>query len=204
MKVHNKYSYEFEWDSKYCYPNSHVLVNKLNIQDEVLFQERERALTSVTLQELMEYPLLGDFDFAHLKAIHKGLFEDIFTWAGEIRTVNISKGSSFCVWQHIETSAKKLFTELKEEDYLQRFDTLKFPERFAYYFSEINALHPFREGNGRAQRLFLEYLANSLGYTIQFSLIKVENMLLASVESFKGNLNPLEEMFDTILTEMPE
>lgn len=199
MKRQRNYRYQFKWDSKYCYPNSQVLINKLNIRDANLLTEREREITSIALQELLEFPIQGNFNVAHLKAINKAIFQDIYPWAGEFRTVNISKGSSFCSWPFIEDNANTLFNELKQEDYLQKTDVLRLYQRLAYYFSEINAIHPFSEGNGRTQRVFLEYLANTLGYTLQFSLISPNQMLEASVESFIGNLNPLEDLFCKIL-----
>ena len=191
--------YQFEWDEKYCYSNSHVLKNKLGIKDAVSFKVAEREITSVVMQEIMEYPVEGNFDFKHLKAIHKALFEDIYNWAGEIRTVNISKGSFFCTYQYIESNAYALFDELKKEDYLKSTDFSDLCSRLAYYFAEINALHPFREGNGRAQRIFIQYLVESLGYTLNYAKISNEEMMKVSVESFNGNNTPLEEMLEKII-----
>jgi cell filamentation protein len=199
MKSQENYKYQYTWDSKYCYPDSQVLKNKLNIRDAELLQNIERDITSIAVQELMEYPIQGNFDLDHLKAINRALFQDIYSWAGELRTVNISKGSSFCNWPYIESNARALFSELKQEEYLQDTDESELPQRLAYYFSEINAIHPFREGNGRTQRLFIEYLANALGYHLQFSLISTEQMIIASVESFNGNMNHLEELFYRVL-----
>ena len=88
-----KYNYEFEYDIRYCYPNSNVLKNKLNIVNAELLEEAERRITSLRTTEAMKKGIRGKFDFNHLKRIHKFLFGDIYDWAGKIRVVNISKGN---------------------------------------------------------------------------------------------------------------
>jgi cell filamentation protein len=193
------FDYQFEWDKKYCYPNSRVLKNKLGIADAESFKISEREITSVVMQEIMEYPVEGHFDFDHLRAIHKSLFEDIFSWAGEIRTVDISKGSYFCSSHHIEKFASALFNELKKENYLKPTNPSDLCSRLAYYFAEINALHPFREGNRRTQRIFILCLAESLGYTLHYAKVTDREMMNASVESFNGNNAPLESLFEKII-----
>lgn len=123
------YDYEYEWDSKYCYPNSNVLINKLNITNAKNFNTAERELTSITLIEIDDYPVKGNFDLTHLKAIHKAIFDDIFDWAGEIRAVNISKGNMFCFSDYINENPDKLFKELKSEQFLLKTISNKIPER---------------------------------------------------------------------------
>ena len=80
-----------------CYPGTTVLVNKLHIHDEAALQEAEALATYVNASKLEQCPLEGVFDFAHYKAIHQFLFSDLYDWAGQIRTVDISKkGTRFC------------------------------------------------------------------------------------------------------------
>ncbi len=83
-------------DNKYCYPNSNTLKNKLNIKDRYTLFEAEKELTAIRLKELQDQPILGEFNFTHLKSIHKYIFQDIYDWAGEVRTVEIGKGNLFC------------------------------------------------------------------------------------------------------------
>lgn len=84
-------------DTKYCYPGSNVLVNKLDIRDPNKLQIFERKLTMLRLLELIDKPIEGKFDFKHLQAIHAYIFfQDMYDWAGKIRTVDISKGNTFC------------------------------------------------------------------------------------------------------------
>ena len=82
-------------DSKYCYPGTEVLINKLNIREASDLFQAEKELTYIRLQELQENPITGEFDFSHLKAIHRYIFQDIYEWAGRPRTVEIGKGNPF-------------------------------------------------------------------------------------------------------------
>ncbi|MBK5262694.1 MAG: Fic family protein [Peptostreptococcaceae bacterium] len=107
------YNYEFE-DSKYCYPQTDVLINKLEIKEPDKFYNAERDITSITILELQENPLPGCFDLKYLRDIHRLMFQDIYSWAGQLRTVDISKGNKFCPWQNIESFAADIFNKLNE------------------------------------------------------------------------------------------
>ena len=194
------YSYDYEWDVEYCYPDSNVLKNKLNITNSEDLAIAEREITSIKLAYAKQNIIEGDFDFSHLKKIHKFLFEDIYEWAGEIRYVNISKGNQFCLWQNLESYVDTVFSSLKKENYLKNCNNIA--ERLAYYLSEINVLHPFREGNGRTQRLFIEYLALNAGYRVDFSSVSPEEMIIASAESFACEYDKINEMFKRITTKL--
>ena len=135
--------------------------------------------------ELSQKPIVGRFDLDHLQAIHRHLFGDVYEWAGEIRDIDLSKGNSyFANHTHIVSAAIPIFEKLAKERYLKGLDAAAFSERAAYYLSEINALHPFREGNGRAQREFINHLARANGYIIDWTASTPERMLQASIESF--------------------
>jgi len=138
----------------YEYPNG-VLRNKLGITDAVGLHQIEATAVSIRLLELSVHPLPGQFDLDHLKAIHRYLFQDIYDWAGELRQVDISRGSSyFAHFGYIFSNATSLFTRLAQEQTLLGLPPDQFARRAAYYLGEINVLHPFREGNGRTQRVF--------------------------------------------------
>lgn len=190
------YTYDYEWDIKYCYPDSNVLINKLNITDAQALAVAEREITSVKLAYAKLNPVKGNFDLRHLQDIHSFLFEDIYPWAGELRQVNIAKGNQFCLSQNLEMYAESIFSKLKKENYLVGCDNL--PHRLAYYLSEINVLHPFREGNGRTQRLFIEYLADNAGAIVDFSDVSPEEMIVASAESFACEYERINAMFERI------
>lgn len=93
------YYYEFEQDSIYCYPDSFVLKNKLNITDGDLLEEAERNITALRILALRKNPPAGVMNFRYLRRLHKYIFGDIYDWAGEVRNVNINKGTMFCSHQ---------------------------------------------------------------------------------------------------------
>ena len=146
--------------SNYCYPNTDILVNTLNIRDKNTLQKFEAKITAAKLLSLRQKGIIGNFDSKHLIYIHKYLFEDIYPFAGKYRNENISKGVfRFAEWEYIESELDKLLNNLKNENYLLGLSKEKLSERLAYYLSELNVLHPFREGNGRTIREFLRELA---------------------------------------------
>lgn len=192
------YSYDYTWDVRYCYPDSTVLINRLNITGADTLREVERSITALRIAEAKTTPVKGEFDLAHLQTIHRYLFRDIYEWAGELRSVNISKGNQFCLCEHLITYADDLFAKLKSEKYLVGLSEEEFPVRLAYYLSEINVLHPFREGNGRTQRLFIEYLAENAGYHVDFSTVTDREMIVASAEAYACEYDAINAMMTRI------
>jgi len=196
----SEYNYEYEWDSNYCYPKSFVLKNKLGITEAEKLSEAERRVTALNLLEIKDMPVRGKFDLKHLCSIHKAIFFDIFTWAGKLRVVDIYKGNQFCLCQHLESYAADIFAELKADKFLQGKPANEMPERLTYYLSEINVLHPFRDGNGRAQRVFIEYLAQTAGFYVDFSTVSGKEMIEASALSFGHEYGMMIDMFKRIVS----
>ena len=191
--------YECEQDNSYCYQDSCILKNKLGIKNEEQLEEAERNITALRILQLKTGELRGEPNFKYLCKIHKHIFGDIYSWAGKIRTVDISKGNMFCNSQFILENAEDIFNRLKKENYLQDYkDVEKMSERLAYYLSEINALHPFREGNGRTQREFIIVLARRAGYKVDFSKVSQEEMIQASEEAFYCDYRHMNEIFARI------
>ena len=194
----NKYIYTYETTSDYCYHNSGVLINKLNIKSEKILFVAEREFVMYRAAMLLETPQKGNFDFKHLKSIHKYLFQDIYSWAGKPRTCNIAKTNLFCLAQYIDTYAKDVFDKISKEDYFINLDYENKVEALANLFADINALHPFREGNGRAQREFIKQLAKTNGINLDFTKVKEKEMVIASSESTAGDMKKLFDMFKRI------
>ena len=186
--------YDYEEDGTYCYPGTSVLRNKLNIRDGEKLSDAERSISLVRMIELEEHPIKGNYDLDHLKRIHKALFGDIFEWAGQLRTVDISKGTMFCKCEYIENNANKLFRKLQDENNLIGLQIDDMVSRLAYYLCEINAIHPFREGNGRAQRSFVKQLAFDAGYHLDFTGISDDDMINASVRGFVLDYSYMESL----------
>lgn len=197
--MNDKYGYCFEYDARYCYAKTNVLINKLGIQNAEKLKTAERQITSLKIANAKVNKIAGKYDFEHLKNIHRYIFEDIYDWAGEVRWVNIAKGNMFCHYEFISSNANMLFQKLKYENFLSDVPKEDMPIRLAYYFSEINVIHPFREGNGRTQRLFIEYLAEKNGYIIDFTDVTRQEMIQASAEAFACRYNKMNELFHKIL-----
>jgi cell filamentation protein len=181
---------KYEGHDHYLDPETDVLKNKLGIKDGEELKKAEASLVAWRSFQLSAKPIQGCFDLDHLKAIHKHLFGDIYEWAGELRNIDLAKENSyFANHLYIARAARLIFTKLAQENYLAGLDAAEFSERAAYYLGEINALHPFREGNGRAQREFINHLAYRNGYYIDWTNVGEKELLQASIDSFRQGDN---------------
>lgn len=186
-------------DGQYCYPNSDVLINKLGLDNERELEAAEIALTQARIDQYE--PNFDDFSLAALQAIHFHLFQDIYYWAGEIRTVDISKGSTrFANISRIEAEGEKLFRQLAQEGYLSSLSRAQFVERLAHYYSELNVIHPFRDGNGRTQRLMFEGICINAGFEVRWEPIGRSEWVEANINAFYGRLELLTELLDRAVT----
>src|SRR5580700_9059981 len=143
----------------YLYPGTSVLKNLRRLTDPDLLARFEARRTHRRIAELIDAPITGGFDLAHLKAIHRYIFQDVYEWAGQFRTVNISKGGHlFGVAAFLEAALWQIVEKLAAENDLADRDAALFVGRAAWFLGELNAAHPFREGNGRTQREFIREL----------------------------------------------
>ncbi len=182
----------------YCYPNTTVLKNKLGITDEKAFEEAEREITKTsTLDVKASKP---PYHLEYLRHIHATLFSELYDWAGQIRDVNISKGgTSFCIAPRIIPEIGKLFKKLEDENYLQNLSYNDFVMKLAEYYAEFNMIHPFREGNGRVQRLFVEHLAAYNGYALDWKSISQDDWIKANIDGFHVQYQLLADIFEKAL-----
>ncbi|QDQ28020.1 hypothetical protein FNU76_17635 [Chitinimonas arctica] len=189
----------YDGSDHYSYPGTSILINKAGFQDQESLDAFEADATAVRLLELIDRPILGQFDLAHLKAIHRHIFQDVYEWAGELRTVDIKKGnSSFASWVLIERYLDGKLAGIAKEDRLKALAPQPFFARLAHYMAEINATHPFREGNGRAQRAFCAQLAEEAGYFVNFNELAPVEMVRVMIESFNGDEAPLARVLERI------
>ncbi|MFE6456818.1 Fic/DOC family protein [Streptomyces cinereoruber] len=182
----------------YSEPNG-VLRNSLGITDANELSEAASDIAAVELAILDAEPLLGSYDLAHLQAFHRQIFGSVYPWAGELRTIEISKGTSFCPSIHIASYAEDVFRKLADNDHLQGLARPEFVRALADLYGDVNAIHPFREGNGRTQRAFLAQLAREAGYITSWQDMDQEENIAASVASFNANNDLLEKMLDTLV-----
>jgi cell filamentation protein, protein adenylyltransferase len=178
----------------YCYPGTAVLINRLGLRD----QSKLDAFEAEVSAERATQPLpAGRLSYAHYRAIHRHLFRDVYAWAGKLRTVRISKGgSSFCYPEHIDGQMRRLFGALAVQKFLRDLEVQTFAAKAGHFLTELNAIHPFREGNGRTQLSFLVEIAERAGYPISLSDLKPKAALKAFIASFNGNERPLRDIIE--------
>jgi cell filamentation protein len=183
----------------YCYPGTTVLKNKLDLTDADELAAFEAEVSDARADE--EAPS-GDLDYAHFKAIHRHLFQDVYDWAGEARTVRISKDNSmFCYPENIDSEATKLFAKLKTDKFLQDLSSKGFAKQAAHFLAELNAVHAFRDGNGRAQLSFFLLLADEAGHPLDFVNFDPDAFLNAMITSFGGDEASLAKLIEGLVTE---
>lgn len=186
-------------DDPYTDPVTGILRNKLGLSTAEELEAAEREIIHAALILLASSPVRPGYDLAHLCAIHRRIFGDVYDWAGQIRTIAIAKGRLFCLPHHIEMSAAEIFRALRSENFLRDLDREAFVARGACYLGEINTVHPFREGNGRAQRAFFEQLARDAGHTVAWQRLDATRNIEASAAAMRGDVEPLRKMLDQLV-----
>lgn len=178
----------------YVYPGTTVLKNIPGIRNQERLDGFEADRVGQRSLELIECPVSGLFDLAHLTGIHRYLFQDVYEWAGEFRTVDIAKGNSyFAHVTYIESTLRNLFERLSKEQHLRGLSQERFASRVAEVLGTLNAVHAFREGNGRTQREFVRELAYKNSYWIDWKKVAREELYEASDASFMRGDNTLFE-----------
>jgi cell filamentation protein len=186
-------------DDPYVYPGTQVLKNKLGIQDPEKLDRVERRFSAQRTR--MGVPS-GDFDLKHLQAIHGHIFQDVYDWAGKIRTVEISKGASqFQFRQYIETGMADVHRRIVGEDYLKGLSKDEFAAKAGAIMGDVNYVHPFREGNGRCQLLYLRQLASRAGHKLDISKIAPEAWLDASQRAHQADYEPMSKVIRQSLSD---
>lgn len=170
--------------SLYCYPETNILKNKLNIRDYDTLKKAEEEITAVKQFVLLQEPIKGNFTKTHLFNIHKFIFEDIYPFAGKIRKEQISKADTmFYPPDLIDRELDKVFAFVRTCGIFDNISEDDFFDKLAYIMAELNIIHPFREGNGRAIREFIRIIALRGGYKINWGNVDKEELLNASVLS---------------------
>ncbi|MBI1492016.1 Fic/DOC family protein [Halocynthiibacter styelae] len=178
-------------DPEYCYPPDHtVLRNKWGLKDAEFLNEIERELVATRTTRGMPE---GDFDLKHLQAMHFRMFQDIYDWAGEIRTVEINKGGDqFQFRRFIETGMDDVHRRVVAADYLKGSTPDAFSETAGELIGDINHIHPFREGNGRTQMQYLKQLSEKAGHDIDLKSIDRDAWITASRQSHQADYTGLQ------------
>jgi len=183
----------------YCYPGTTVLKNLAGIREQAALDAFEHE---AMLQRAEEPTPAGRLSVAHYRAIHRHLFQDVYPWAGRFRTVRISKGGSmFCYPENIGAELRRLFDSLRAQRFLRGLSADQFATEAAHFLAELNAIHPFREGNGRSQLTYLTLLADRAGYPLDLDRLDPQAILQATIASFGGKEEPLAQVIRDLLSD---
>ncbi|HIB8958704.1 TPA: putative adenosine monophosphate-protein transferase Fic [Enterobacter ludwigii] len=187
----------------YLYPGLNVMRNCLNIRQADRLAKASYEITALRVATLGLGPSAPGLP--HLCAIHRHLYQDIFDWAGDIREIDIYQGDTrFCHFAYIEKEGNVLVQDLEEEGYLNGLQKEEFVPRLSHYYCEINVLHPFRIGNGIAQRIFFEQLAIHAGYQLSWKDIDPGKWAAANQSGAMGDLTALNAIFAKVVSEARE
>ena len=182
----------------YCYPGTTVLKNRANRRTQAKLDHFEAEATA---QRFTEPLPRGRLTVRHYCAIHHHLFRDVYRWAGRFRAVRISKGgSAFCYSEQIVREMRALFAALARQKKLRGVDADTFAKKAAHFVAEVNAIHPFREGNGRTQLSFLAVLAHQARHPLALDRLDPEAVLRATITSFQGDEKPLAATIRSLIT----
>jgi len=194
-----------ESSDPYLYPGTAVLRNIADIRDVETLIAFETLNSGTRMYELRLLPTAGNFDTGHLKAIHKYIFQDVYPWAGQFRTTLHGKAqfaggpvTYFTPPHLLEHEAQRILEGLRRAHLLKGLSRSEFAQKAAHVLVELNNLHPFREGNGRTQRIFVEALARQAGHAVHFDVVSQERMIRASILSMAGDSAMMIRLFQEI------
>jgi cell filamentation protein len=177
------------FDDPYAYPGTNVLKNLLDIRDQGTLEAFEVEISTLRAEESLPE---GEFDSAHYCSVHHHLFQDVYEWAGQYRTVRTSKsGNAFCYPENIPAQMAVLFQVIRSGETFAEQSRDAFIQEIARFLGELNAIHPFREGNGRSQLAFIGLVGATFGHPFDFERLNRNTFLPAMITSYFGNLQPL-------------
>ena len=184
----------------YLDPRTGVFRNRLGLTDRAALAAAEADLSAARVDQLRRRRLPGNCDLEHLRVFHWTIFQDVYPWAGQLRTVLIVKaGASFCLPHQITDTAADLFGRLAAAHHLRGRDRDAFLDGLTVLLAEVNALHPFREGNGRTQRAFLSQLARDAGYRLHWQHVDRDANIDAARGAADGDLAPMRTLLDPVV-----
>lgn len=189
--------YSLTSSSEDCYPGTTVLTNKLDITEQIQLDEAEKIAVSLRWVELESQPTPAQMDFMYYCQLHRVLFGDLYEWAGTPRKIDISKKSTvFYKADQIKPLGNALFQRLMSENYFVDKPRTQYIAEISDFYHSLNMLHPFREGNGRVQRLFFTLLVRRAGYELNLTADNADDLMLATIFAAQGVMDHLIRFFD--------
>jgi cell filamentation protein len=188
----------------YFQPGSNVLKNIPGFTTNEELRKFEYAASRERAQALRADPVQGRYDLAHFREVHRRLFQDVYAWAGELRTVEMSKGGTgfapLTTPAHTLASwTQTVLDDLRKENHLKGLKTNEFVERLTHHYGELNFAHPYREGNGRATKEFLAQMGKEAGYQIEFDRVSAKQWNDAAARQGNGDASKIKDVFDKIV-----
>jgi cell filamentation protein, protein adenylyltransferase len=188
----DKYGIE---NDPYCYPGSTTLINLLGLRDDESLGDAERDLTLAAAMAIDFVP--PPYDLPYLQTIHRHLFGEVYEWAGQLRAVDISKDTTrFCTASRIQPEADKLFRVMRDLNWFEGLSRTDLITHVAEIFGDFNVVHPFREGNGRTQRILFDQMVINAGYEISWADVGAKEWIAANVAAYQVDYGPLAAIFD--------
>lgn len=179
-------------EDPYVIAGTGILRNRLGIADARKLDRAERRLVGDRIAEGVP---VGSFDLNHLRAIHRHLFQDVYEWAGELRTIEIAKGGSqFQFRQYIPTGMADVHRRLSRAGFLKHLPVREFAREAGVVMGDINYIHPFREGNGRTQAQYVKQLAEQAGHRLDLRRIDPVKWIEASKTSHAADYSLMGEV----------
>lgn len=191
-------NYEVNSNDPYTYKDTNVLVNKKNIRDFEKLKEVERGISTQKLKTIEN----TTFSSSGFKQLHKDLFGELYDWAGKTRTVNLSNGDvSFAPMRFIEENLSSQFSKISNDiKNKEKFTNEEWVKKAANHFGELIFLHPFREGNGRTTRKFLDDYLNEKEIHIDWdNIYRTDYYKACKLSINKGDNSELEQLFNNHL-----
>lgn len=184
---------------RYCYADTDVLSNLLDIRDVFELSRAERDFSELAASQILF--VLPPYGLQYLQRLHSSLFRDVYSWAGEIRTLDISKGNTrFCNVGRIEPEASKIFSRMAGQGWYEGYSRTQLIEAVAESFGDLNMIHPFREGNGRTQRILYEHLILNAGFAISWWSVGPDEWVAANIAAVACDYLPLQEVFNKCIS----
>lgn len=185
------------FDDPYCYKGTSVLKNRARLREAKTLEAFELEMSTLRSEEPLP---AGRFTPAHYKRIHHHLFQDVYSWAGKYRKVRTAKGGNmFCYPEHIASSMDQLFAKLTLPAFHPGAEALAFLDAATDFLAELNAIHPFREGNGRSQLSLMYLLGQRAGHPLTLTRINRDTFMPAMIASFLGGNGPLKNELRKLL-----
>ncbi|PCC29511.1 hypothetical protein CIK76_05860 [Glutamicibacter sp. BW80] len=184
-----------------------VLRNLVGADSYQALAEAEADLFHARVVQLRDHELVEQTrDAWEIRGLHRHLFQDVYDWAGEYRTINMRRGSGqfFAPSSHIPFLIDNVMSELANRNHLKDLEKEEFIDSLAKFYDELNHIHPFREGNGRMQRTYWSRIAFSAGWYLVWQPIQGNELNETSrIAREDLNLEPLRRALDKCVTAVP-